>query len=349
MDILSILAHYQSSFLSAYGHRLTREQRHALQSMLDCRSARFGEMHLQCNACQHRQSAFHSCGHRSCPRCQHHDTSRWLERQQQKLLPVSYFMVTFTLPYELRAVTVLHQKKLYSLLFDCAVSTLKDFAHNDPALGGDIGLTAVLHTHTRRLDYHPHIHVIVPAGCVKKLRKQWCKLSGDYLFNNFNLARVFRARFLSGITGLDLGIPVKIPEQWRVNCRPVGKGLPAIRYLSRYLYRGVISEKNIVADDGHSVTFRYQDSDSKETRTRTLPGEEFIWLLLQHVLPTGFRRIRDYGFLHGNAKKTLRLIQLVLGVITERQGAVKRPAFRCAVCKGIMSIIAFVPPVWRSG
>jgi hypothetical protein len=349
MDLLTILERYQARLLADYGQRLSGPQRQALQAMRDCRTARYGEMRLACAECQWSQSAFHSCGHRSCPRCQHHETSAWLARQQHKLLPAPYFMVTFTLPYELRSLARHHPKTLYGLLFSCAVSTLKDFASNSQALGADIGLTAVLHTHSRRLDYHPHVHIVVPGGCLDKRRKQWKTLHGQYLFNAFALAKVFRARLLAGLSEAGLTLAENLPKQWVVDCQFVGKSLLPLTYLARYLYRGVISEANIIADDGTCVTFRYQDSQSAQFMTRSLKGEDFLWLLLQHVLPKGFRRVRDFGFLHGNAKRFLRLIQWVLRVIAPPAAAIRRPAFKCPNCQQPMVIVQFVRPAWRSG
>jgi len=289
-----------------------------------------------------------ACGHRSCHRCQNHDTTRWLERQRQKLLPVDYFMVTFTLPYELRSLTWDHQKQVYSILIQSAVSTLKDFGVADHKLGADMGMTAVLHTHSRRLDYHPHVHIVVPGGCLNKKRKQWKKLRGKYLFNAFNLAKVFRARFLASIVENGIGLPAKIPSKWVTHCTHIGKGLPALKYLSRYLYRGVISEKNIIADDGNQVTFRYIDGQTGVMNTRTTTGETFLWLIFQHVLPTGFRRVRDYGYLNGNAKKTLQLIQLVLRVIT-RIPTATRPMYICRNCGHPIAVVGFTLPTVRSG
>jgi hypothetical protein len=130
------------------------------------------------------------------PKSRYHSLA---ERQQQKLLPVEYIMVTFTLPFELRSLAWSHQKMLYTLLFECAVSTLKDFGMNEKMLQGDLGMTAVLHTHTRRLDFHPHLHVVIPGGCIQRKRKQWKKLKGQYLFNEFALASVFRGRFLAAM------------------------------------------------------------------------------------------------------------------------------------------------------
>ena len=217
-------------------------------------------------------------------------------------------MVTFTVPFELRALAWRYQSTFYPLLFATAVSTLKDFGLKPKQLGADIGMTAVLHTHSRRLDYHPHLHVIVPGGGVNRTTRQWKKICGKFLFNQTALASVFRARLLAALKAADLMLPGKLPDRWVVDCRHVGKGAPALKYLSRYLYRGVINENNIVANHHGEVTFKYLDSTTGQNRYRTLKGEDFLWLVLQHVLPKGFRRVRDYGFLHGNARKLLVLI-----------------------------------------
>lgn len=349
MDLLPLLERYRAPFLARYADRLTGDQHRALDAMRDCRTARFGEMQLHCPACGYHPSAFHACGHRSCPRCQHHDTAQWLDRQRYKLIPVNYFMVTFTLPAELRGLARHHPKAVYARLFACAVSTLKDFGTHSDRLGATLGMTAVLHTHCRRLDYHPHVHVVVPGGCLNTARMQWKSLRGRYLFNAQNLAKVFRARLLASLRQAGLALPDRLPSQWVVHCTCVGKGLPALTYLARYLYRGVVSENNIIADDGTHVTFRYKDSQSGGYKTRTVAGQDFLWLLLQHVLPKGFRRVRDFGFLHGNAKARLRMIQLALGIIAAPLSAHARTPFLCPRCHQPMVIIAFVRPVWRSG
>jgi hypothetical protein len=290
-----------------------------------------------------------SCGHRSCPACQNHEASQWLDRQQAKLLPVTYFMVTFTLPRRLRPLAWHAQRQVYSAMFACAVSTLKDFGLNPKHLGADIGMTAVLHTQSRRLDYHPHLHVIVPGGGIDKRRRQWKKMRGEYLFNEFAVARVFRARVLEALNKAGLSIPRGLPKKWVVDCAHVGQGLPALKYLSRYLYRGVIREKDIIACRQGQVTFRYIDSDTGETRYRTMKAEDFLWQVLQHVLPRGFRRVRDYGFLHGNAKRLLSLVQLVLQVVIRAQAMRPKPVFRCPRCQARMTITAFRRPAWLSG
>lgn len=169
------------------------------------------------------------------------------------------------------------------------------------------------------------------------------------MFNAFALAKVFRARLLAAVTAAGLVLPAQLPTQWVVDCQHVGKGQPALEYLSRYLYRGVISEKNIIANHNGKVTFQYADSRSGETKTRTLNGEDFLWLVLQHVLPKGLRRVRDYGFLHGNAKRRLMLVQLVLKVMLEAAAPKPRPMFLCPKCQSPMAVVAVCRPAWTSG
>ena len=146
-----------------------------------------------------------------------------------------------------------------------------------------------------------------------------------------------------------LATPRNLPEKWVVDCAHVGKGQPALKYLSRYLYRGVISENNILSYQDGQVTFKYIESRTGKTRYRTLEGEDFLWLVLQHVLPKGFRRVRDYGFLHGNAKKLLSLVQLVLQVVIEARASRHRPVFSCPKCQSPMQIEAISRPAWQSG
>ena len=265
------------------------------------------------------------------------------------LLPVPYFLATFTLPYELRSLTWYYQKIVFSIFFLCVAGTLKDFGLNPKNLGAEIGMTMVLHTHNRRLDFHPHIHVVVPGGGVDKRRRQWKKIKGKYLFNEFAMAKVFRARFLAALNEAGLSIPKNVPPKWVVDCEHVGKGITALKYLSKYLYRGVINEKNIISNQNGQVTFKYIESKTGNTRYRTLKGEDFLHLILQHVLPKGFRRVRDYGFLHGNAKKMLFLVQLILHVVIKVIEQRTRPVFKCPCCKSSMVIVGFRYNVWKSG
>jgi hypothetical protein len=343
MRLAQIIDEYYDTFLARYGDTALPGQIQALDAMRSCRTSEAGQIYMACPGCDHTQLYPMSCGNRNCPHCQNHETSNWIDRQQKKLLPVHYFMVTFTLPFEFRAVVYQNQRTVYSLMFSCASTTLKDFGINPKNLGAEIGMTMVLHTHSRRLDYHPHIHVVVPAGGVNQSRRQWKKKRGRYLFNQKALAKVFRARFLDGLNEEGLSLPLGITPKWVVDCTRVGTGITALKYLSRYLYRGVISERNIIASKNGHVTFSYIESESGENRHRTLKGEDFLRLILRHVLPRGFRRARDYGFLHGNAKKLLFLVQLILHVRIMAIACRPRPVFKCSHCGMPMKFVGVLP------
>jgi hypothetical protein len=348
MDVATVAHHYIDRFKTRHGASTTSDQWSALNAIMGCRTAQYAPMYIACPGCDWHSTRYQSCGHRSCNRCQNHSTGQWLDRQTTKLLPVEYFMVTFTLPYELRALAKANQKQLYSLLFDCAVATLKDFGRNDKAFAAEMAMTAVLHTHTRQLDYHPHVHVIIPGGGISKDRRAWKKVKGKYLFNGYALAAVFKGKLLRSIEQAGLSLP-PTPKKWVVQCQHVGSGLPALKYLSRYLYRGVISNKNIVSDDGETVSFRYKDSKTGTIKTRRLPGEDFIRLILQHTLPKGFRRVRDYGFLHGNAKRLLKTVQWILRVVIPKSTEKPRPHFICKKCYAPMLITGFGRRKLQSG
>jgi len=349
MELASIINQYYDAFITRYGDTVLPGHLKAIQAIRSCRTPDCGELYVHCPGCGHGQWRPLSCGHRSCPQCQNHEVNQWIDRQQAKLLPVPYFMVTFTLPRELRSLAWNHQKTVYSILFSCAANTLKDFGLNPKNLGAEIGLTMVLHTNSRKLDYHPHVHAVVPGGGVDKKKRQWKKKKNKYLFNLKAMAKVFRARFLADLNEAMLSIPINVPGEWVVDCSQVGKGISALKYLSRYLYRGVISEKNIILNQNGQITFRYIESKTGKTRYRTLKGEDFLFLILQHVLPRGFRRVRDYGFLHSNAKKLLIVVQLILRVFLKVIKERPRPVFKCSCCQTPMIILGFRYPALESG
>jgi len=341
MEMAAIVNQYYSEYLNKYGEQALPSHLKTLSAIRRCRTAGAGELYVKCPKCEHSEWKPLSCGNRHCPKCQNHATSQWIDKQQKKLLPVPYFMVTFTLPRELRSLAYHHQKLIYSLLFDCVVSTLKSFGLNRKHLGAEIGATMVLHTNSRRLNFHPHIHAVVPGGGIDR-RRFWKRVpSRNYLFHHKALAKVFRAKFLAGLKEAGCALPKKIPQEWIVDCTKAGKGIAALKYLSRYLYRGIISEKNIVANTNGIITFTYIDGETGETQCRKLKGEDFLHLVVQHVLPSGFRRVRDYGFLHGNAKKLRSLIQLILQVQLFPIKSRPRPAFKCSCCKTEMVVLAF--------
>ena len=334
----------RGALLARYGHHLTAHQRKALDAMARCRTGALGATVMACDHCTQREVRLRSCGHRSCPRCQHHAATDWLERQRAKLLPAEYFMVTFTLPSALRGLAYKQSHAVYDLLFSTAMDTLRSFGKRHPELEAELAATAVLHTHNRRLDYHPHLHVIVPGAGVDG-QHRWRKISGQYLFNGRAVGKVFRARFIEGLKRAGFELPPKCPQRWVVHCQHVGEGLPALKYLSRYLYRGVIAEKQIVAFnvDAQTVTFRYQDNKTRQQRLRTLPLVEFLWRLMIHVLPSGYRRVRDYGFLHGNARRTRIQIQIALRVVIPPSPPRMAMSFLCVKCAQAMRVIGELP------
>jgi hypothetical protein len=340
MILLSeLIKTFEPAFRRDYGKRLLPGHLRALSAMKLCRTAQSPMMLTQCPACAFKMQLPHSCGHRNCPHCQHFESQRWLQRQQQKLLPVNYFMVTFTLPAQMRSLAWQHQRLIYNLLFQISWETLSSFGLNDQKLHGQIGATAVLHTHSRKLDYHPHVHMIVPAGALDNKHRLWRKKAGNYLFNQQSLSTVYRAKWLQALKDNHLTVANRLPKDWVVDCKSVGQGDQALIYLGKYLYRGVLSEHNILSAENGSVTFRYTENTGVR-KTRTLPGAEFLWLLLQHVLPKGFRRARDYGFLHANSKRMIQLLQLLLRVIIHPVVQTTRATIYCQHCGAEMIIVA---------
>ncbi len=341
MIIASLIEQYRQPFLAKYGQHLLPSHLKALDAITACKK-HCGHFTCHCGHCDHRQQHPLSCGHRNCPQCQNSAATDWLERQKQKLIPAHYFMVTLTLPEQLRSLAFHNQHRLYSLIFDTAIDTLKTLSQDKRHLGGDPGMTAVLHTHTRRLDYHPHLHVIIPSAVLINQGKAFKRSDSDYLIRGDVIAKLFRGKLLYALYEESFDVPNNLPTKWVVNVKHIGKGLPALQYLSRYLYRGVISEKAITHNDGTHITFQYKDSQTNTQKTRTLLGEDFIWKLLMHVLPRRFRRVRDYGFLHHNAKKKLTLIQYLLHVKLLPSLSLKKPP-TCQRCGQETTIVDIQP------
>jgi Putative transposase len=260
-------------------------------------------------------------------------------------VPGTYFVVTFTLPAAFRALAFAHQSTLYTLMIQCAWQTVNSFAHNDKQLQGTPGAIAVLHTQSRALDYHPHVHWVVPAAAINAKKRLWrtkkAKSKKGYLFNHKALAKVFRAKLLAAITGEGLPLPEGYAQKWVVDCKSVSSGEKALVYLGRYLYHGAIAEKDILACENGQVTFRYKNAKTRRTESRTVPGAQFLWLILQHVLPKEFRRARNFGFLHPNSKRLIAVLQYLLGFDPKRALAwtTPRPRLACPCCGGEMKIV----------
>lgn len=356
MRLAELIKQFEPELLQRYAHRLLPSHRQALSALGTCRTRFAPHMLAACAGCHTQACLPHSCGHRACPHCQHFESQAWLQRQLKALVPATYFLVTFTLPAQLRTLAWSHQRVVYEALMGAAWDTLNTFSQNDPKLAGTPGALAVLHTHNRQLGFHPHVHVCMPAAALNTQSKLWrTKVKrgqtpgsaqparGGYLFSHKALGKVFAAKVRAALAEAGLTLPPDVPERWVVDCKAVGDGQAALRYLGRYLYRGVISERDILRCKDGMVAFRYRDAQSGKSATRTLPGADFLWLLLQHVLPKGFVRARNFGFLHHNSRRSLRLLQ----VLHLRPSAPpsppsttspSRPVWRCA-CGGAMVIL----------
>ena len=355
MRLADVITRFEPELRQRHAHRLLPSHCQALAALKTCRTRFAPHMLAACAGCHSQRCLPHSCGHRACPHCQHHESEVWLQRQLKTLVPATYFLVTFTLPAELRALAGSHQRVVYEALMRCAWDTLKTFSQNDKQLAGTPGALAVLHTHNRQLGFHPHVHVCMPAAALNAKERLWRTkvqlgktpgsqqpAGGGYLFSHKALAKVFAAKLKAALCEAGLSLPAHLPAHWVVHCKAVGDGQAALRYLGRYLYRGVISEKDILRCKDGMVTFRYRDARSGKCATRTLSGGDFLWLLLQHVLPKGFVRARNFGFLHHNSRRALHLLQVLhlrpSAAQASEQAPAQRPAWRCA-CGGAMVIV----------
>lgn len=343
--LAEVILRHEAAYLQQYRHAILPSHRQALAAMKVCRTSLAPKMLARCTACDERHLVPHSCGHRHCPHCQHHESQQWLERQLKRRVPAHYFLLTFTVPAEFRDLAWRHQRLFYGLLFECAWATVSTFSQNDKHLQGRPGAVSVLHTHSRRLDYHPHLHLAMPAAALDVQCRRWRtkpRTQGNgYLFNHRALAKVFRAKLLAALTREGLSLPACHPKKWVVDCKGVGNGEKALVYLGRYLYRGVVQEKDILSCDEKQVSFRYRDSRTGEMAVRTVSGATFLWLILQHVLPKGFRRARNFGFLHPNSKGLIALLQVVLKILPSADlGRMKpRPPLLCACCGAPMQVV----------
>ena len=344
--LASVIKQCAPDYLAKYGASALPSHCKALTAMGLCRSTLGPAMLAQCSGCDEQRLVPHSCGHRNCPHCQHFESQRWIERQTKALVPGNYFLITFTIPAELRALAWQHQRLMYTAMMDCAWQTLRTFTQNHRQLQGSAGAVAVLHTHSRKLEFHPHVHVAMPACALDARKRLWrslraSKKGAGYLFNHKALAKVFAAKLLDSLREGGLALPAELPEKWVVDCKGVGSGQNVLVYLGRYLYRGVIQEKDILACANGQVTYRWRDSESKQMVQRTVSGAEFLRLVLQHVLPRGFRRARNFGFLHPNSKRLTALLRLL--VFRQPTAApvapAPRPPWLCSCCGAPMLIL----------
>ena len=322
-----IFRRYGPAYREQFGDRMLPSHLAAMAAIEACRTEVLGGQVYSCPACATMRYSYHSCRNRHCPRCQQDAAQTWLERQQELLLPVPYFMVTFTLPAELREVARSHQQQIYSLLFRASASTLQQLALDPRFIGGQIGMVGVLQTWTRDLRYHPHIHYLVPAiGLAADGHLVQPKT--HFLVHVKPLAALFRAKMRAALRQLHLEalIPAETWQQaWVVDCRPVGNGLRALKYLAPYIFRVALSNNRIIRVENDQVTFRYTLGATGQTKYCTLPAEEFIRRFLQHVLPKGFVKVRYYGLFGPGQRQLLTRIRGQL-LLQQRIAEMQSPA-----------------------
>lgn len=317
MNLADVVRRHGPAYLRKYGERMPRSHHRALDAILRCHTAAQGGSLYACDHCGTRRFAYHRCGHRACNQCGQTQSQQWLSEQTARLLPVGYFLVTFTVPQALRAIFRSHQRLCYDLLFSQSAGTLQDVAQQQRYLGGDLGMLGVLHTWSRQLSYHPHVHYLVPGVALHADGTLCFPAEPTYLLPVQRLSARFRSRMRSSLQQSARQLYARIPghiwrEPWVVHSQFAGRGPQALSYLARYVTRTALSSKRLIRQDDQSVTFSYCESKTNTERTVTLSGEAFLHRFLQHVLPKGFRRVRTYGWLSPAARRSFETVRTLL-------------------------------------
>jgi hypothetical protein len=314
-----------------------------------CRTPVLGGQVYVCTKCDERRYSYHSCKNRHCPKCGNDQAEKWLEGQKELLLPVVHFLVTFTLPEELRRVARSNQKMVYSILFRASSEALQKLAWDERFVGGRCGMVGVLHTWTRALIYHPHVHYIVAGGALSE-KGEWKRSRVDFLVPVRALSVIFRAKFRDLLKNTELFQQVDArvwKKEWVVHSEPVGSGEAAFKYLAPYVFRVAISNSRIVKLEAGRVTFKYKDSATDQVKFATVSAEEFMRRFLQHVLPERFVKVRYYGLLSPGNRQLLKRVREALGSkdgrsVVSREAEVTNQveALGCPNCGSEMRLIA---------
>jgi len=316
LEVADIFRRHGAAYRARCGAGLWPVQLRAMRDIAACRTAYFGGHLQQCDHCGRQVYAYHSCRNRHCPKCHGQQTDRWLVQQQARLLPCSYFLLTFTLPAELRPLALANQKLVYGLIMRSAAAALQKLAWDPCYVGGRLGCLAVLHTWTRAMLYHPHVHMLVTGGGLSADGKLWLPVKhANYLVPGEALALIFRAKFCTALqrAGLLPQVPPQVwKKNWVVDCKPAGSGRQVLNYLARYIFRVAISNSRLELIDDHQVTFRYRDNRTQLLHHPTIPGEEFIRRFLLHVLPPGCAKVRYYGLFSPTSRPQLELARSLL-------------------------------------
>ena len=311
LEVADVLRLHGAAYRMRFGSLLLPSQLQAIRDIEACRTAYFAGHVDRCDHCGRELYVYHSCCNRHCPKCHREQTERWLAKRKARLLPCSYYLLTFTLPQELRALALANQKKIYSLLMRCAASALKIIARDPRYLGASVGCLAVLHTWTRAMLYHPHVHFLVTAGGLSPDASQWIEpRHSAFLVPVEALMIIFRAKVCAALKKAHLLGDVSSSvwkKKWVVHCQPAGHGEKVLQYLARYVFRVAITNSRLEQIENGQVTFRYRDNRSQEIRHVTLAAVEFMRRFLLHVLPRGCAKVRYYGILSNSCHRSLKM------------------------------------------
>ena len=333
--------------------------RTVMQKIQACRTEELGGEIFLCAPCNEYRYSYHSCQDRHCPKCGNDKADEWLKMQSALLLPVTYFMLTFTLPDTINTVARSNQTFIYSLFFQTAAAALQKLARDPKFVGGQLGFFGVLQTWARDLAYHPHLHFIIAGGGFSLDGTTWLPVRGKFLVPVKALSKIFRAKFRDALKKKPELFSQVPPETWQkdwiIDCRPVGSGERALKYLAPYIFHVAISNRRLLKLENGNVTFQFRDGETKQLKTRTVTAEEFIRRFLQHVLPHRFIKLRYYGFLSSSHRKRLEKVKELLNV----KPVVKEPAdatgteapeecearvMHCPKCGGVMKLVGDITP-----
>jgi hypothetical protein len=338
MTINEIFQEYAHEYIDTFAEAMPFEHRKVIDAIINCRTQYCGTMIYQCEACGQSHIVYRSCGNRHCPNCQHHKTHQWLTKQVERQLPGHHFMITFTVPQQLRRFIRSHQRVCYAAMFKASSETIKKLALDEKYIGGDLpGFLGVLHTWGRQLAYHPHIHYVVPGGALSKKEERWHPSRIDFFLPVKAMSKIFKAKFRDEMTKshLDSHIPEEVwNQEWVVHCQPVGAGAHSVKYLAPYVFKVAISNSRIIKVEDHKVLFKYKKPKSNRWRTMRLDVMEFMRRFLQHVLPSGFMKVRHYGFLSPGASVPLEKIEALIEL-----------SFGFVITKPEIEIEPFDPPI----
>ena len=343
------------------------QQLSVLEAIRRCRTAALGGHIDVCSRCGHQAISYNSCRNRHCPKCQAQARQRWLDAREKEVLDVRYFHVVFTIPHDLNPVCQYNPRALYNLLFQASAATLLEVAADPKHLGAHIGFLSILHTWGQNLLLHPHIHCAIPSGGFSADHTRWIHPRYAFFLPVKVLGRVFRGKFISGLRQLHRRKKLRFHgpiaaledakrfasflrsvfrQDWVVYSKPAFGGAPQVlRYLGRYTHRVAISNHRLLAFDGERVTFRWRDyAHGNKKRKMSLSAPEFLRRFVQHILPRGFVRIRQYGFLANRCRAASLMLarQLLAQAPKVSKPAPKadsdRCTWRCPRCGAAMQI-----------